>query len=183
MPVTPQTYQRVALEDPEGHWELHRGRLREKPGMSFAHNQSIHLLAAQLYRQLDLSRYSVRINHGHVNRTDETYYIPDLFVVPLGLANQDWGITDVLETYGEPLPLVVEVWSPSTGGYDVDAKLPDYRRRGDIEIWRLHPFERTLTVWRRQPAGDYAVSTYRRGHIEPIALPGLRIDLDAVFAR
>ncbi len=30
MPVSEQTYRVVALEDPEGQWELHRGRLREK---------------------------------------------------------------------------------------------------------------------------------------------------------
>jgi Uma2 family endonuclease len=54
-----------------------------------------------------------------------------------------------LEIYDEPLPLVAEVWSPSTGGYDVLAKLPEYRRRGDTEIWLLHPYERTLTAWRR----------------------------------
>ena len=134
MPVTPETYERVALEDPEGHWELHRGRLREKPGMSFAHNETIHRLAEQLYLQTDLSMFSIRINHGHVRHLDESYYIPDLFVVPRGLDNQDWSLTNVLETYRQPLPLVVEVWSLSTGGYDVDAKFPEYQRRGDIEI-------------------------------------------------
>jgi Uma2 family endonuclease len=46
---------------------------------------------------------------------------------------------DELELYVEPLPLVVEVWSPSTGQYDVDEKLPEYQRRGDLEIWRFHP--------------------------------------------
>lgn len=30
-----------------------------------------------------------------------------------------------LEVYDTPLPLVVEVWSPSTGSYDVDAKVPE----------------------------------------------------------
>ena len=48
MPVTAATYERLALEDPEGQWELHRGRLREKPGMTFAHNQATILLAAQI---------------------------------------------------------------------------------------------------------------------------------------
>lgn len=181
MPVTVETYQRVALEDPEGKWELHRGKLRGKPGMTFAHNEEIHLLAAQLYRQIDLERFSIRINHGHVNRADETYYIPDLFVVPLGLENQDWERTNVLETYGDPLPLVVEVWSPSPGGYDVDGKLPEYRRRGDAEVWRIHPYERTLTAWRRQPDGSYAETVHREGSIRPVAIPDVSIDLDGLF--
>jgi Uma2 family endonuclease len=77
--------------------------------------------------------------------------------------------------------LVVEVWSPSTGGYDIDAKLPTYRARGDREIWRIHPYERTLTTWRRQPDGSYAETVHRGGTIEPIAVPGVTIDLDALF--
>ena len=183
MPVSAATYERLALEDPEGQWELHRGRLREKPGMTFAHNQATMLLAAQILRQLDLDRFAVRVNHGHVNRSDETYYIPDLFVVPLGLENQDWDRANVLETYGQPLPLVVEVWSPSTCGYDIDAKIPEYERRGDLEIWRLHPYERTLTVRRRRADGGYDLAEYRGGVVEPVGLPGVRIDLDAIFPR
>jgi Uma2 family endonuclease len=88
---------------------------------------------------------------------------------------------DKLAIFSEPLPLVVEVWSPSTGGYDVDAKLPIYQRRGDLEIWRIHPFERTLTAWRRQPDGSYEETIYRGGIVEPVALPGVSIDLEALF--
>ena len=39
--------------------------------------------------------------------------------------------TGALEVFEEPLPLVVEVWSKSTGDYDVEEKLVEYRRRGD----------------------------------------------------
>ena len=62
---------------------------------------------------------------------------------------------DVLEVYDQPLPLVVEVWSRSTGDYDVEEKLAVYQQRGDLEIWRIHPYERTLTAWRRLPDGSY----------------------------
>lgn len=86
-----------------------------------------------------------------------------------------------LEVYEEPLPLVVEVWSPSTGEYDVDTKLREYQLRGDAAIWRLHPVEHTLTAWRRQPDGSYGEALYREGIIEPVALPGVRIELAALF--
>lgn len=86
-----------------------------------------------------------------------------------------------LEVYEGPLPLVVEVWSPSTGEYDVDTKLPEYQRRGDLEIWRLHPFDRTLIAWRRQPDGSYSESQYTGGTVRPVALPGVAIDLDTLF--
>lgn len=39
MPVSEQAYACVALEDPDGQRELHRGRLREKPAMTVAHNR------------------------------------------------------------------------------------------------------------------------------------------------
>ena len=81
-----------------------------------------------------------------------------------------------------PPPLVVEVWDPPLGDYDSDAKLPAYREHGDQEIWRLHPFERTLTVWRRQLDGIYIESVYHGGTVEPATLPGVKIELDPLFA-
>jgi Uma2 family endonuclease len=86
-----------------------------------------------------------------------------------------------LAIIADPLPLVVEVWSPSTGGYDVDAKLPIYQQRGDLEIWRIHPFERTVTAWRRQANGSYTETIYREGILAPVALPGVSITLDELF--
>ncbi len=77
--------------------------------------------------------------------------------------------------------LVAEVWSPSTGNYDVDAKIPEYQRRGDLEIWRLHPYDRMLTVWRRQEDGSYETFEQIGGSIQPFALPGVTIDIDSLF--
>ena len=88
---------------------------------------------------------------------------------------------NTLEVYERPLPLV-EVWSLSTGEYDIDSKLPEYQARGDLEIWRLHSFDRTLTVWRRRDDGTYTETVITSGTIEPIALPGVTIDLDDLFA-
>jgi len=181
MPVSETTYQLIALEDPEGQWELHRGRLREKPAMSIAHNRLTMRLARQLDRQLDLDVFDLRVNLGRVRRADETYYVPDIYVLRGGDTGLLPSRPDVLEVTDDPLPLVIEVWSPSTGGYDVDAKLPEYQRRGDLEIWRLHPYDRTLTAWRRQSDGSYVESVHRSGTLEPIALPGVVIDLDALF--
>jgi len=87
----------------------------------------------------------------------------------------------VLAIFSDPLPLVVEVWSPSTGDYDVDAKLPVYQQRGDLEIWRIHPYERTLTVWQRQPEGSYVETIHDGGIVTPVALSGVEINLDELF--
>lgn len=181
MPVTEKTFRQVALQDPEGHWELHCGYLRRKPGMSIEHNEIMSDLHYMLMEQLDRNKFRVRSNAGHVRHSAQSYYIPDVFVIPVELQRSLWG-TRRLEWYAAPLPLVVEIWSPSTGEYDVETKLRQYQQRGDIEIWRIHPYERTLIAWRRQPDGSYAESLYSGVTVAPVALPGVTIDLDHLFA-
>jgi hypothetical protein len=63
----------------------------------------------------------------------------------------------------------------------VDDKLPQYQARGDRVIWRLHPFERTLTAWSRQADGTYAVEVFHGGIVRIESLPGVEIDLDLIF--
>lgn len=181
MPVSERTYRQVALEDPEGQWELDRGCLRRKPAMTFEHNQVASELFFALRQQLDPRSYNVRMNMGHVHLPSGSYYIPDVFVVPVELQQPLRG-RRVLETYDAPLPLVVSVWSPSTGDYDIETKLREYQRRGDPEIWLVHPYDRTVTAWRRQPNGGYASPLHAGGVLRPATLPGVSIDLDALFA-
>jgi len=83
--------------------------------------------------------------------------------------------------FAEPLPLVVEISFRTTGDYDIAAKRPGYRERGDAEIWRLHPLRHSVTIWRRQPDGSYAESVHTSGVIELFALPGVSINLDELF--
>jgi Uma2 family endonuclease len=162
--------------------EVHRGKLREKPTMSIRHSDVMSYLGVRLALQLDRSQYRVHFNHDRVRRTEETYYIPDLIVIPMAIVGPDLLRPDVLAIYDQPLPFVAEVWSPSTGDYDVDEKLPEYKRRGDLEIWRLHPFERTLTAWRRQADGTYTETVYHGGTVEVASLPGVTVDLDALLS-
>src|SRR5690349_4177254 len=104
MPVTGRTYQMVALEDPEGKWELHRGRLREKPSMTASHNQTGVDLAFSILQQVDQREYTVRVDSGRAKRADETYYIPDVFVVPTRLVAPQLGRMDLLEIYEAASP-------------------------------------------------------------------------------
>jgi Uma2 family endonuclease len=180
MPVSEQTFQAVALEDPEGQWELHCGRLREKPGMSFEHNYIAERLSDVLKDQLDRREFRVSQNAARLRISSEQYYIPDLCVVPMELLRPHRGSHD-LEVYEAPLPLVVEIWSPSTGTYDVNVKLCEYQRRGDAEIWCIHPYERTLTADRGQPDGTYAQSVYGGGTVQTSGPPILTVDLNSLF--
>jgi Uma2 family endonuclease len=182
MRVSEREYKRLALDDRQGHWEMHCGQPRRKPDMTAEHNQLMTELGFALRGQLDPSAYVIRINTGRARRLETTYYISDVMVIPAPLLHALLRRPGTLEAYTEPLPLVVEVWSPSTGEYDVDQKLPEYQRRGDAEIWRLHPYDRTLTSWQHQPDGSYLRKLHTGGTVEPVALPGVRIDLDTLFA-
>jgi Uma2 family endonuclease len=181
MLVSEQEFLQLALDDYKSRWELHCGRLRRKPDMSFEHNYLMVELQLTLALQLDREQFQVRTNLGHVRRSSESYYIPDVFVLPKELVLPHRGERQ-LENYSEPLPLVVEFWSPSTGDYDVKSKLQEYQRRGDLEIWLIHTYDRVLRAWRRQPDGSYAESTHTHEVMWPVALPGVSVDLDALFA-
>jgi Uma2 family endonuclease len=175
-----ETYAAFVLENPERRWELYRGQLREKPDMAARHNRDQRRLDKQLNRQLDELVYEVSSNSARLRAPSGAVFIPDVAVVPAALVDLLDG-SPALETYDEPMPFVAEVWSPSTGDYDVETKLGEYRARGDREIWRIHPHERTVTVWRRQDDGSYVESLHTGGLLTLWALPNVTIDLDALL--
>lgn len=183
MAVSAPTYTELALSEAGQRLELHDGVLVEKPPMSIGHNRTLSRLDWFLSQQLDPSRFEIRANSTRLYLPDNTYYIPDLAVIPVVVVEALGERQDVLEVYAEPLPLVIEVWSPSTGDYDINEKIPRYRDRGDEEIWRIHPFERTITIWRRQADGSYRETLHTSGAIESMALPRVRIEVKALFDR
>lgn len=180
-PMSEEAYRQFALGDPQGQWELYRGQLREKPGMSVEHGGITDNVLAVLYGQLDRNEYRIRTTHARLRRSADTYYLPDIAVIPTPVVRALLEQPGSLDAYPEPLPLVVEIWSPSTGRYDINEKLPDYQARGDLEIWYVHPYERTLTAWRRLSDGSYEESIHREGVVTPTALPGVEIDLATLF--
>ena len=180
MPVSDETYKRVEMEDDET-WELVCGRLRKKPLMTTEHNQVQRTLQSLLATQLDRRQYTVGADVGRVRISTGTYYVPDLVVIPMALVNRLREQPGTFEVYDDPMPLVVEVWSPSTGDHDIDDKVCEYQLRGDLEIWRIHPYERTLIAWRRQPDGSYTETHYTSGVVRPAALPNVAIDIATLF--
>ena len=181
MPVSAETYEQLALEDGDVKWELVCGRLREKPGMTAQHYSVMRTLARALVLQLG-TEFQVAQESGRLRISTGTYYVPDVCVIPIEYVQKARRERTMrLEVYEESMPLVVEVWSPSTGTYDVDAKLKEYQLRGDHEIWRIHPYEHTLTARRRQSDGTYAETRYTGGTVQPAMLPGVAIDLQSLF--
>ena len=162
-------------------WELWDGVLVEKPPMSMLHDDEAAYLAHMLMSQLDRAEFRVNVNGAKARYTARNYFVPDVVVIPAALMLPFLNDPHSFNAYDQPLPLVVEIWSPSTGDYDLAAKLPRYRQRGDLEIWYVHPYERTVTVWRRQPNGSYTEETYRGGIVAVASLSGVVIDLDALL--
>jgi len=182
MPVLEYTYQTVALEDPESRWELYDGRLRSKPDMNAAHNEVMSQLGYQLIDQLNREEFRVRINASRVRFADpESYLIPDVMAVPTSASLAQRADPGRLEFYDVPLPQIVEIWSPSTGEYDVEKKLLRYQQRRDKEIWRIHPYERSSIRWILQGDGEYVRFEHAGGKVRPVALHGVIIDFAALF--
>lgn len=180
-PITEDQYLRLALMNEEVQLEFFEGRIREKPSMSAEHNDAIVLLGVQLVNQLDRNEFRLRINAGRTRRSTVSVFIPDVMVIPTHLERAQRRGPGHLEVYTEPLPFVAELWSPRTGDYDVETKLPEYKARGDREIWRPHPYDR-IVAWRRREDGNYEQLTFRGGKVRLFALPEVTIDLDAIFA-
>ena len=174
--ISEADYEQIVWADPDRNWELVEGRLREKPGMSWEHGEILILLGHLLLRQLDRRQFSV-LGESRVRRPPGNIFIPDLFVVPVAYGEEFRNRPGVLAIISQPLPLVVEVWSRSTGDYDVEAKIPIYQQRGDLEIWRIHPYERTLTAWRRQPGRNLCRDRLPEGTVSPSTLPGVTIHI------
>lgn len=181
MAVTLETLQIKVLEDTDGLWELHEGRLRERPSMSFAHNESAWELSDQLRQQLPSREFRVFENRGRFRAPNGSTYVPDVAVVPIAMMAPFRAQPSLFEVYDDPIPFLAEFWSPRTGSYDIDAKFPAYKLRGDAEIWRVHPFDRVVTIWRRQPDGTYSEQVVTCGRVQLHALPSVTVDIDALF--
>jgi Uma2 family endonuclease len=178
--LSEQEYLQLVMDDPDNRWELIDGEPVCRPAMTSKHEDITAYLGGYLIGQLPRSEYRVRIAGSRVRYSASNYFIPDVFVTPTALVLPQ---EDVIapEAFREPLPLVVEIWSPSTGRRDLETKLQRYREQGHREIWFIHPFERTLTAWRLQPDGGYSETVVSSGSVRPVALPGVTIDLDLLF--
>jgi Uma2 family endonuclease len=179
--MSEEEYREFALGDKTGQWELVDGLLREKPWLTAVHGQVVFDLMGMIAKQLDRKAYTMRISHARLRVSSATYYVPDLAVIPLALEQRLLATPYALDAYSDSLPLVIEIWSPSTGDYDIYRKLPGYQQRGDLEIWYVHPYRKTLNAWRRGAAGTYSETVYHQGVVGSEAVPGVDVDLDVLL--
>jgi Uma2 family endonuclease len=182
MAVSIKTFEQLALEEPAEKWELADGHVRKKPAMTMKHYDLAFELAYAIRSQVSHDRFHVRCDQGRL-LSGTSYLVPDVFVVEANQADQFRGLDATLEAYSEPVPFVAEVWSRSTGQYDLAGKLDAYRQRGDQEVWLLHPYEKWIRINLRGPSGDYIESDVRSGLVRLTAIPGVVINVESLFAR
>ncbi len=72
----------------------------------------------------------MNINGGRARLSPRSYYIPDVVVIPAVYKVPFEDDPRAFNAFAESLPLVVEVWSPSTGHHDVATKLLGYKEAG-----------------------------------------------------
>jgi Uma2 family endonuclease len=121
--ISEQDYLELALNEPDRFWELWDGVPVEKPGMSMRHNAVAFYLGVQLANQLDQRFYRITVNGDRTRISPRTYYIPDLMVIPESYQAVFEPEGEMIGVHPDPLPLVDEVWSPTTGHYDLVVKL------------------------------------------------------------
>jgi Uma2 family endonuclease len=177
--ISEAEYEQIVLAEPIETWELHDGRLVEKPGATWEAGSVQSQLCFLLLSQLD--RREFHAFAGARVRQPGSIFRPDVCVVPTSFGEAFRSRPDKLAIFADSLTLIVEVWMLPTVDYDVDTKIPVYQQRGDLEIWRIHPYERTLTRWTRQADGTYEETVHRGGVVRPVALPGVKITLDELF--
>ena len=119
--ITEAEYEHIVATQPDHQWELVDGQLREKPGMTWEHSDLVMWLGYLLLRQLDKERFRV-FAESRVRRPTATIFMPDVLVVPTEYGDEFRDRPGKLAIFSQPLPLVVEIWSCSTGDYDVEAK-------------------------------------------------------------
>ena len=112
---------------------------------------------------------------------DENGYEPDV----LFIRADRLGILDVKDAKA-PVDLAVEIVSPSSGKRDRETKFEGYERVGVPEYWLVDPVRREAAFYRLDgepyaPGGTYRAVPLAGGVYESGAVPGFRLDPQALF--
>jgi Uma2 family endonuclease len=72
--------------------------------------------------------------------------------------------------------MVIEIASESDPKLDYREKLPRYRQAGIEEIWIVNPYDNSVLVETKTPAG-YSTATLSSGRLESVVVPGFWIEI------
>lgn len=165
-------------EDDENRYELIDGELYMAPAPTWEHQESIGNLFSflrEFARANGLGR--VVASPIDVYLSEEDVFQPDIVFV----SAERLGVIHSSGVHGAP-DLVIEMLSPSTERRDLTLKRERYEMFGAREYWLADPFAKTITVLRAKDGRFEQVGVFTEGMtIETSLLPGLRVDVSAVF--
>jgi Uma2 family endonuclease len=167
-----------ARESTSDRVELIEGELFVTPAPSLGHQDvsgNLYVLLRRAVVEPGLGRvYYAPVD---VRLAENTIVQPDLVVI---LSDRNHILT-LPRVEGAP-SLVVEIVSPSTSDYDRVTKQGAYARYGVPEFWLVDPAARTVTVCRDPRDDRYLAATVASDTIVSATIPGLSVDLEALFA-
>lgn len=173
---------RLRREDPDSRtrYELIDGDLIVTPAPVPEHQRLQFRLSRVVDRATErLPRVSIFLAPIDLRDTDQSVVQPDLLL----LLDERTAFETASDIAGPP-NLVVEILSPSTERIDRGKKLAFYARLGADELWLVDGKRHTLSVYSEPVDGRYrSVVTFTTpGSARSATIPGLAIDLDALFA-
>ena len=166
--------------DPRNRYELIDGELIVSPAPGPAHQRLQFRLAKIVDRGTEHhDRVSIFLSPIDLRDADRSVVQPDLLL----LLDERTAFETASDIAGPP-NLVVEIFSPSTERIDRGKKLAFYARLGVDELWLVDGKRRTLSIYSEPQDGRYrSVVTFTTpGSARSATIPGLEVDLDALFA-
>ena len=158
--------------------------VKEPPAPSRSHQEVVGELFLQVRLALEgkpyrayVAPFDVRLPMcGEADDRIDTVVQPDVLVV------SDLEKLDERGMRGAP-DWIAEVLSPATASHDRLLKVPAYERAGVLEVWLIHPLDRTVTLYRLEK-GRYGrpIILELKGRTAITAIPGVSIDWDRLPA-
>jgi len=159
------------LPDEPGKMELLDGELIHLPPAKKRHMKLSHRFYNLLVPLVDTSGNAglgeVYLEMGY-KIGDSNWLVPDVSIEHAGQPENDYSL-------GAPA-LAVEIVSESNRADQMDYKVKTYLANGGIEVWVVYPKTRCVWVFRQGHAEEF------REVLRSEIVPGLRIDLGALFA-
>lgn len=162
--------------------ELIDGKHYVTPTPSFRHQRLVMRLARAFWDYLDVhpagEMFCVPVD---CVMSPFDIVVPDLLLI----ANDQTNIVTKKNLRGAPA-LVVEINSPSTRGRDRRSKRDLYARAGVREYWMIDPDANTVTVFRRNPQGEFPIVAMLQASagetLTTPLLPGFELTLPHYFS-
>jgi Uma2 family endonuclease len=165
----------LALGETFERYELIDGVVCMSPSPSFLHQKlitEVSFLIREYLKGRPIGEVAVEID---VRLTDGLVYRPDVVFLRTDKAAR----CDV--HIAEAPDVVVEVISPDSSRIDRETKRRDYERFGVAEYWIIDPRTRSFTFFGLRD-GKFVELIADVAHFESAAIPGFRLDLDAIRA-